>query len=207
MNKIICVDEKRKRAVLQSGVIISDFLKILEPKNFFYPPFPTERTAFIGGNVATNASGEYSFRFGCTRKYIRRIKVILSTGELIEIERGKYFASKDGYLRIAEKKINDYYKFKIKVNFFVIGLKEVEVEKAGVKVKMDTGDIEITIRSYIISDWEGRWENSPVLKFLKGVYDKYLMRSFYQELKVRIYEEAYKFENELKAFFNLSRFM
>jgi len=105
LNKIICVDEKRKRAILQSGVIISDFLKILEPKNLFYPPFPTERTAFIGGNVATNASGEYSFRFGCTRKYIRRIKVILSTGELIEIERGKYFASKDGYLRIAEKKI------------------------------------------------------------------------------------------------------
>ncbi len=108
---------------------------------------------------------------------------------------------------IAEKKINDYYKFKIKVNFFVVGLKEVEVEKAGVKVKMDTGDIEITIKSYIISDWEGRWENSPVLKFLKGVYDKYLMRSFYQELKARIYDDAYKLENELKAFFNLSRFM
>jgi len=105
LNKIINIDKEKKRAVLQSGVIIDEFLKILDSDNLFYPPFPTERTAFIGGNVSTNASGEYSFHFGCTRRYVKRIKVILSSGEIIEIERGKYFADKNGYLLIGKKKI------------------------------------------------------------------------------------------------------
>ncbi|MCK4245448.1 MAG: FAD-binding oxidoreductase, partial [Candidatus Omnitrophica bacterium] len=105
LNKIISLDKRGKKAILQAGVVIDDFLKILKTQNLFYPPFPTERTAFIGGNVSTNASGEYSYRFGSTRGYVREIKVILSTGETLEIERGKYFADKDRYLPIGDKKI------------------------------------------------------------------------------------------------------
>jgi len=105
LNKILSIDKENKRAVLQSGVIINDFLVALAKQNLFYPPFPTERTAFIGGNIATNASGEYSYYFGSTRNYVRRIKVLLSTGKLLEIERGKIFADKEGIIRIGELNI------------------------------------------------------------------------------------------------------
>ncbi|HCG77534.1 MAG: hypothetical protein COZ37_05760 [bacterium (Candidatus Ratteibacteria) CG_4_10_14_3_um_filter_41_18] len=105
LDKIISIDPQRKRAILQSGVLIEDFLKELGERNLFYPPFPTERTAFIGGNVSTNASGEYSYRFGSTRGYVKKIKVILSTGEVLEIERGKYFADKNGNIEFENKKI------------------------------------------------------------------------------------------------------
>lgn len=98
LNKIVSVDSGKKRAVLQAGVTIDGFLKDLQGRDLFYPPFPTERTAFIGGNVSTNASGEYSYRFGCTRNYVRAIKAALSTGETIGIERGIYLADKDGYI-------------------------------------------------------------------------------------------------------------
>lgn len=90
-NKIIKIDKEKKLATLQAGVIVDDFLKILEKENLFYPPFPTERTAFIGGNVATNASGEYSFKFGPTRNYVKRIRMILTTGNILEIKRGEIF--------------------------------------------------------------------------------------------------------------------
>ncbi|MCM8829620.1 MAG: FAD-binding oxidoreductase, partial [Candidatus Omnitrophica bacterium] len=66
-NRIINIDKNEKTSTLQAGVVIKDFLDLIEKEGLFYPPFPTERTAFIGGNVATNASGEYSFRFGPTR--------------------------------------------------------------------------------------------------------------------------------------------
>ena len=105
LNRIISINKEKKRAVLQSGVIIDDFLKTLESQELFYPPFPTERTAFIGGNVSTNASGEYSYHFGATRKYVKRIKAILSTGEILEIERGKYFADRENYIEFGNKKI------------------------------------------------------------------------------------------------------
>ncbi|PIU50951.1 FAD-binding oxidoreductase [Candidatus Desantisbacteria bacterium CG07_land_8_20_14_0_80_39_15] len=107
LNKIIGIDKEKKTATLQSGVIINDFLKALEAGNLFYPPFPTERTAFISGNISTNASGEYSYRFGSTRKYVKRIRIVLSTGRVLEIPRGKYFADSNGYIEVSglEEKI------------------------------------------------------------------------------------------------------
>lgn len=104
LNKIIEIDRNKKKATLQAGVVIDDFLKILEKQNLFYPPFPTERTAFIGGNVATNASGEYSFRFGSTRNYVQRIRMVLTTGKILDIKRGEIF-EKNGFI--------DYGLFKI----------------------------------------------------------------------------------------------
>ena len=96
-NKIKNVDIEKKESTLEAGVIVDEFLKYIERFNLFYPPFPTERTAFIGGNVSTNASGEYSFRFGPTRKYVKRIKMVLTTGEILDIKRGEIF-EKDGYI-------------------------------------------------------------------------------------------------------------
>lgn len=98
MNDIISIDKENKRAVLQSGVIVDDLLKELEREKLFYPPFPTERMAFIGGNVSTNASGEYSYRFGSTRNYVERIKVILSSENILEIRRGQYRADENGVI-------------------------------------------------------------------------------------------------------------
>lgn len=105
LNKIIDIDTKNKTAVLQSGVVVYNFLNEIKKFSLFYPPFPTEKGAFIGGNVATNASGEYSFRFGPTRKYVKRIKMILTTGEILEVKRGEVF-EKDGILDYGKFKIN-----------------------------------------------------------------------------------------------------
>jgi len=98
LNSIISIDKKNSRATLQAGVIVDDFLKELGKDNLFYPPFPTERMAFIGSNVATNASGEYSFRFGATRKYVERIKVALSSENIVDIKRGQYIADGNGVI-------------------------------------------------------------------------------------------------------------
>ncbi|MFN4227439.1 MAG: FAD-binding oxidoreductase [Candidatus Ratteibacteria bacterium] len=97
LNKIIKIEKEKKQATLQSGVIVNDFLKEIEKFGLFYPPFPTERTAFIGGNVSTNASGEYSFKFGPTRRYVKRIKMILTTGDILEIKRGEIF-ERNGFI-------------------------------------------------------------------------------------------------------------
>lgn len=89
LNKIIEIDRKNMCATLEAGVRIADFLHELESYNLFYAPFPTEKSAFIGGNAATNASGEFSYRFGCTRGHILGLRVVLSTGEILDIKRGK----------------------------------------------------------------------------------------------------------------------
>jgi len=69
-------------------------------KKHYYPVDPTEMSATIGGTVATNASGARSLKYGPTREWIKRIRVILSTGVILEIPRGKYFASNEGAFEI-----------------------------------------------------------------------------------------------------------
>lgn len=64
-------------------------------RSFFYPPDPTEMSASLGGTVATNASGAASYKYKATRNWIRRIRVMLASGEVLDIPRGRYFATQD----------------------------------------------------------------------------------------------------------------
>jgi len=52
---------------------------------YFYPPDPTERNSFIGGNVATNASGSRTFKYGSTRAYVQGLKVVLTNGLILQL--------------------------------------------------------------------------------------------------------------------------
>ncbi|MHA1349520.1 MAG: FAD-binding oxidoreductase [Promethearchaeota archaeon] len=73
---------------------ISRFIE--EKKSYYYPMDPTEMSASISGTVATNASGAGTYKYGATRKWVKKIRVALAIGEILEIQRGKYFASNDG---------------------------------------------------------------------------------------------------------------
>ena len=97
MDKIIRVDWDDKlqtgSVVVQPGVSLRKLEETLEKRGLFYPPNPGEKAAFIGGTVATNASGARSFKYGPTRRYVQRLHVILSNGDLLECVRGQERAS------------------------------------------------------------------------------------------------------------------
>ena len=95
MNKILEINITEKFAVVEPGVLLSDFLKELKPKNLYYPPDPTELNCFIGGTVATNASGSKTFKYGPTRDFILGIELVLPTGETLKLKRGENFAQKN----------------------------------------------------------------------------------------------------------------
>jgi D-lactate dehydrogenase (cytochrome) len=80
-------------AVVGAGVVLSDLQTTVNQKGLLYPPDPTERGCFIGGNVATNASGACTFKYGPTRNYINRVKVVLANGEVSDLRRGALYAA------------------------------------------------------------------------------------------------------------------
>ena len=57
---------------------------------WFYPPDPTERSAFIGGNVSTNASGARSFKYGSTKKWVVGLRAVLPDGSSVSLCRWEY---------------------------------------------------------------------------------------------------------------------
>ena len=74
------------------------------PGTYFYPPDPTEMGAALGGTVSTNASGARTYRYGPTRNWVRWMRVMLASGEVLEIPRGKYFATPAGEFTIIDSK-------------------------------------------------------------------------------------------------------
>ena len=88
LNKIISVDKTNKTAIVQPGVNLEEIEKAVRQECLLYPPDPTEKLATIGGNVATNASGGRGYRFGSTRNWIRGLRIVLPSGEVLNLKRG-----------------------------------------------------------------------------------------------------------------------
>src|SRR5436190_4525547 len=90
------------RAVVEAGVILSDLQRAVDHEDLLYPPDPTERSCFIGGTIATNASGARTFKYGPTRNYITRLTVVLASGEVLNLRRGEVRADDEGRIRIGK---------------------------------------------------------------------------------------------------------
>jgi D-lactate dehydrogenase (cytochrome) len=86
--------------VAGAGVVLADFHRAVAEHRLIYPPDPTEWSCYLGGSVATNASGARTFKYGATRTYIRRLKIALSTGDLLDLGRGEIHADAEGRLRV-----------------------------------------------------------------------------------------------------------
>lgn len=82
MNKILEFDADTFTATVESGILLKDFQAFVESKGFFYPPDPGEKSASIGGNIATNAGGMRAVKYGVTRDYVRGLEVVLADGSV-----------------------------------------------------------------------------------------------------------------------------
>ncbi len=87
--KTIVRENQGGYGVAEAGVILSDFQRAVDQQGLLYPPDPTERGCFLGGTVATNASGARTYKYGPTRNYVQRLKVVLASGEILDLGRGE----------------------------------------------------------------------------------------------------------------------
>ena len=72
-------------AMAGAGVLLRDLHAAAQASGQFYPPDPTETGASIGGTIATNASGSRSFRYGSTRRWVERLRVVLADGRVMDV--------------------------------------------------------------------------------------------------------------------------
>jgi D-lactate dehydrogenase (cytochrome) len=84
----------------EAGVRLVDLQRTVESQGLIYPPDPTERSCFIGGNIATNASGARTFKYGPTRNYVEALKVALPSGDVVDLRRGELRADPQGQIRL-----------------------------------------------------------------------------------------------------------
>lgn len=92
LNRIIEIseDDKGPYAVCEPGVILSDLKKAAQDKGCFYPPEPTSfKEATLGASIATNATGDSTFKYGPTRVYVDELEVMDGAGQLKTLKRSK----------------------------------------------------------------------------------------------------------------------
>ena len=92
LNKIIDLNLNDRTALIEPGVILSQLKTLADENGLFYPPDPTELNCFVGGTVATNASGAETFKYGPTRNYIAGLEIVLADGDILKLNRGENFA-------------------------------------------------------------------------------------------------------------------
>jgi len=84
------------------------------------------------------------------------------------------------------KKVNDYFRLKLKVKTRVIGLTNVEVQENGVKKKMNKGEIEVKMDGFLEKDYENKWEENAFMKLMRGVYDKFIVKNRIEQYEDKI---------------------
>lgn len=85
-------------AVTGPAATLADLDRAAAEAGLFLPPDPTETLAWIGGAVATNASGSRTFHYGPVRRFVRRLEVVLPDGTRLDAPRGRFTAGADGVL-------------------------------------------------------------------------------------------------------------
>ncbi|MBQ3704107.1 MAG: FAD-binding oxidoreductase [Oscillospiraceae bacterium] len=85
MNKILGYDMDNLVVRIQPGVLLKDLAADALEHGLMYPPDPGEKTATVGGNIATNAGGMRAVKYGVTRDYVLAMTVVLPDGRIIEL--------------------------------------------------------------------------------------------------------------------------
>jgi hypothetical protein len=103
----------------------------------------------------------------------------------------------------AGRGVTDYFKYEITLEWHIMGLKDAEVEVEGKKVKTNKGELEIAIKAFLVKDYESRWEDTPFYKFMRGLYENYIIRTTLEEYEGGIGDDGEALVAELKSFLRM----
>ena len=105
---------------------------------------------------------------------------------------------------MATKKLSDYFKIEIKIEFEINGLTDVEVEIDKQRKKMNKGKINAKISGVLVKDPESKWDKTPFNRFLRDVYNKYVIPGRVENMENIIKRSIINFKEEIKAFLELT---
>ncbi|MBS3093714.1 hypothetical protein J4456_04000 [Candidatus Pacearchaeota archaeon] len=100
----------------------------------------------------------------------------------------------------ATKEVTDYFKYEVTLSWLILGMKKVKVKKDGKEIYMDTATMDMRFDANLVKDYEHRWENHPFWKFLRGMYDRYIIKTRTEEIEMKIFQEVNEIVAQAKSF-------
>ncbi|HEY8586168.1 MAG TPA: FAD-linked oxidase C-terminal domain-containing protein [Rhodanobacter sp.] len=82
MNRIVRIDPDNRLAVVEPGVLNGDLQEALGAHGFFWPPDPSSAAwCSVGGNLACNAAGPRTVKYGSPRENTLGLRAVSGRGE------------------------------------------------------------------------------------------------------------------------------
>jgi glycolate oxidase subunit GlcD len=89
LNRVLGVESEAMRIHAQAGAITAGIHKQAAAAGLYYPPDPgSSSTCTIGGNVACNAAGPHTLRYGVTADFVIGVTAVLSDGQVVRAGEG-----------------------------------------------------------------------------------------------------------------------
>ncbi|HET9718753.1 MAG TPA: FAD-binding protein, partial [Solirubrobacteraceae bacterium] len=82
----IRIDPAEWRAEVPAGTVTAHLHRRTRESGLYFPPDPgASEQSVVGGNVATNAGGPHTFKYGVTGHWVTGLEVAVAPGELIRL--------------------------------------------------------------------------------------------------------------------------
>ena len=86
MNKVVEIDLRNRMAVVEAGVPNLRLTQALAGTGYHFAPDPSSQGAStIGGNVATNAGGPHTLKYGVTVNHVLGLEAVLGDGSIVQL--------------------------------------------------------------------------------------------------------------------------
>ena len=86
MNRILEICLRDAVALVEPGVLNLQLTRALAGSGYHFAPDPSSQgTATIGGNVATNAGGPHTLKYGVTTNHLAGLEFVLGDGSIMEV--------------------------------------------------------------------------------------------------------------------------
>jgi len=96
MNRVLGTEPDAQRLLAEAGTVTHVIHERAARVGLYYPPDPgSSTTATIGGNVACNAAGPHTLRYGVTADYIAGLTAVFADGTIVRLGEGGDRAAPD----------------------------------------------------------------------------------------------------------------
>jgi len=87
MNRVLRFDEENRQITVEAGTRLIDIYREVHYKLLTLPASPTESHSSVAGAICANVNGKDAWRRGSFAHQIVRMKLLLASGEILEIDR------------------------------------------------------------------------------------------------------------------------
>jgi glycolate oxidase subunit GlcD len=86
MTRVLSIDPDEMVAHVEAGITNVGVTKAVKPYGLYFAPDPSSQIAStIGGNLAENAGGAHTLKYGMTSRHVTGARVVMSDGEVITV--------------------------------------------------------------------------------------------------------------------------